>query len=79
MQNRMVITLKKKAFCLRKTKHVLIYTDFSQSEIYYSYTYGHIKDCDQWVTGTDPCKGYFHFSKNFFPNLTHFWCLFSIY
>lgn len=48
MQNRMVITLKKKAFCLRKTKHVLIYTDFSQSEIYYSYTYGHIKDCDQW-------------------------------
>ena len=48
MQNRMVITLKKKAFCLRKTKHVLIYTDFSQSEIYYSYAYGHIKDCDQW-------------------------------
>lgn len=26
----------------------MIYTDFSQSEIYYSYTYGHIKDCDQW-------------------------------
>ena len=38
MQNRMVITLKKKVFCLRKTKHVLIYTDFFQSDIYYSYT-----------------------------------------